>query len=266
MFTYPIMGAGGLPFSDFDAAVEALSPDLWIKFQDASFATQLEDFSGNSAHLGKLYSPAATAVAPLRTTQAQSARFAGNTAGNTFTDNSPIYAHSDTTWITAHLASKTRVCYQLAFKAASEVMDSGEWQIVGSSVLGATTSPFLAMEANGTASGAPKIREHHTTGFVSETVGLAAGDVFDADTHIATVIYDQTNNYRRFYLDGVQEFSDVYGATLHSLVYAWRLNGHSSATGEALQMDWDHHAVWGTNVPSHAQILDMHTKYLAEKA
>lgn len=254
------------PDPEFDPLVVTLSPDFYYDFQDASFASGLEDQSGNdydldivSGYLGL------TSIAPIRGVTGQAARFTSHNSGNSFKGSllaAPAALYST---LQSFFVGTDNFCFQLAFRSSNSLGIG--MMSVGGMTLGDANDDHRPMSF--------KWFTTNQLGFYCRIPGqnltwASTPALNDGDPHILTCCNDQAGTGRyRGYVDGSQIYDVAYqtsdaGYTGGNL----RMNVQGNGSYTTQNWDCDHFSAWGdgTTLPTHVQILDMHDKYLAEAA
>ena len=261
MFTYPIAGAStAYAAGAFEDAIAALSPRVWYKFDDASFATTVNDYGSiGDIDLTKQSTTAATAGPAMRSDRSQSFVLPAFTAGNWATEG-------------AH--------YTDTANAFNAIPLNGNWstmiftvQMIGDGTADPTDStPIVGHgpEAN-PASPMPFHFRKNTTEELYYTkrhssgniAGATSGNIFrDNEPHIVVWRNGYLDGFRKTWLE-VDGVTHHYGNTTGTPVAAaddfwfggW-VTGHNG-----LEIRLDCYAMW-TSILSTVQIDDIVAKFL----
>ena len=252
-----ISGGGGLT-SAFDDMVAGLSPDLYLDFQDADFAT-LTDISGNDHASTKIGSVEASVGAALRTTKAQSAHFpyiAGSGAMGGYYIEGPNRPPAQDIYDSTHHCLQLSMKRSLARNVGDQIMCG-----VAPHDGNANATAYIAINAQDQIFG----KARGTTGNYNVTdPGTQALNT----PHIITAYFNGTTNYKCLYIDGVALDPLTWNKTLVNWGYGYVINARYSVSYDMDEWYTDHHAMWaGTteaSIPTSAEVLAMHAAYLAE--
>lgn len=257
MFTYPITTSAPSYVSAFDDAVAALSPDAYYSFQDASYATQINDLSGNDYHLiSQLTNPANT-VSPIRSSVAKACQTIGATGGATWPDNASHYETATTDISVNHISSQTKICVQFSIRTTSTV-SVADMRCFFSGYNEASTYGIGCYLVNG--NNYMRIQIKNTASQYATTTVVAN----DGVGHILTLASDDVANTLKGYFDGVEIISSTTYTMNAGLTFPLTMGGHLNLNYATQSFETDHFSLWGGTIPSAAQIIDMQDKYLAE--